>query len=286
MGRARSVRATTRIHERRMSPGFTAFGLRDIPGYALDPFLSLDEFRMSEPTFPPHPHAGFSAVTYMFEDSHGTFTNRDSLGNDDRIGPGTLHWSQAARGMMHEEIPETRGVECHGLQMFVNLRSDDKQVPPRAFHVDTRAIPEIVAAEGARVRVLAGNFAGVCSPLSELLTPILLLDVHLSGAACVTIPVQADWTCFVMSISGAGLVGPQDARHAFGAHEAAGFAGDGDEIQLKAGGDGLHVLLAAGKPLGEPVVFGGPFVTTNRSELQAAFDRYERGEMGSLSPSF
>lgn len=286
MGRARSIHALTRIHERRMSPGFSTFGLHDIPGYALDPFLSLDEFRMSEPTFPPHPHAGFSAVTYMFEDSRGTFMNRDSLGNRDRIGPGTLHWSQAAHGMMHEEIPEARGMECHGLQMFVNLRSDHKQAPPRAFHVDTHDIPEVVATEGARVRVLAGNFAGISSPLSELLTPILLLDIHLSSAARVAIPVGADQTCFAMSISGAGLVGPQDARHALGTHDAAGFSGDGDEVLLEAGGDGLHVLLAAGQPLREPVVFGGPFAMTNRNELQAAFARYERGDMGSLSPSF
>lgn len=27
-------------------------------GTAVDPFLSLDHFRRSLPTFPPHPHAG------------------------------------------------------------------------------------------------------------------------------------------------------------------------------------------------------------------------------------
>lgn len=46
---------------------FSGFGLRDPKLHvAIDPFLSVDYFRMSAPTFPPHPHAGFSAVTYLF----------------------------------------------------------------------------------------------------------------------------------------------------------------------------------------------------------------------------
>jgi hypothetical protein len=145
-GRVRSVRASTRLAEAQMGPGFSAHGLRHVDGVSLDPFLSVDHFRMSQPTFPPHPHAGFSAVTYMFEDSPGGFINRDSLGDVSRIGPGALHWTQAARGMMHEEIPERRGVEGHGLQMFVNLRADHKQPPPaRVPRRRPREVPEVTS---------------------------------------------------------------------------------------------------------------------------------------------
>jgi redox-sensitive bicupin YhaK (pirin superfamily) len=269
-----------------MSAGFSSFGLRAIPGFSLDPFLNLDDFRMSEPTFPPHPHAGFSAVTYMFEGSRGSFTNRDSLGDESVIGPGTLHWTQAGRGMIHEEIPVTRGVECHGLQMFVNLAAEHKAAAPRAFHVEARDVPEVAPAAGARVRVLAGSFSGARSPLSELLTPVLLLDVHLVEGARVEIPIDPDWTCFAMAISGTGSAGPSTEQRSITAHEAIGFAGDGDHVALEAGSGGLHVLLAAGRPLGEPVVFGGPFVMTSREEIAAAVARYERGEMGRLAPSF
>lgn len=282
--RPRSTLATTHLREHRAGPGFTSFSLRGIPGATLDPFLNLDDFRMSEPTFPPHPHAGFSAVTYMFEDSPGTFTNRDSLGDESLIGPGTLHWTQAARGMMHEEVPQRRGVECHGLQMFVNLRSDHKLAAPRAFHVDARDVPECLDHAGARIRVLAGSLAGVRSALSELLTPVSLFDVHLRAGARVSIPVAAGTSCFVLSISGSGTSGPE--RAAILAHDAVAFADDGDAVELAAGSDGLHVLLAAGKPLGEPVVFAGPFAMTTRTDAEAAIARYERGEMGRLSRSF
>ncbi|MFB2920991.1 MULTISPECIES: pirin family protein [Aerosakkonema] len=100
--------------------GFSDYNLHDQLGVSLDPFLNLVDFHMSQPTFKPHPHAGFSAVTYMFEDSEGAFINRDSLGDRSRIAPGDLHWTQAGSGMLHEEVPERAGVDCHGLQMFVN----------------------------------------------------------------------------------------------------------------------------------------------------------------------
>jgi redox-sensitive bicupin YhaK (pirin superfamily) len=279
------VKATAQLEEHRMSAGFSSFGLRGIAGASLDPILNVDDFRMSEPTFPPHPHAGFSAVTYLFEDSKGSFTNRDSLGDRSVIGPGALHWTQAARGMMHEEIPAVPGLESHGIQMFVNLRRADKGAPPRAFHVEASEIPEVRAA-GARVRVLAGELEGARSALTELLTPILFLDVHLEPGATLRVPVPATHRAFVLAIAGGGTVGADADRRALPAHAAALFAEDGDELALTAGPEGLEVLVLAGAPIGEPVVFGGPFAMTNRAEIQDAFARYERGEMGRLSPSF
>lgn len=43
--------------------------------------LKVSRRRVDAPTFPPHPHAGFSAVTYLFLDSETGIANRDSLGN-------------------------------------------------------------------------------------------------------------------------------------------------------------------------------------------------------------
>lgn len=280
----RSVRARMRLPESTLGPGFTSFGLRGSPDFPLDPFLNVDDFRMSVPTFPPHPHAGFSAVTYLFEDSAGALRNRDSLGDGSRIGPGDLHWTQAGRGMMHEERPETEGTVCHGVQMFVNLRSEHKHAPPRAFHVDAKDIPEVKLGQGARLRLLAGSVLGAESPLTALLTPVLLLDVHLAPGARAQIPVDAP-TCFVLSLAGAGSVGPTAGTAPLEAHEAIAFADDGRGVELAAGPRGLHLLLAGGTPLAEPVVFGGPFAMTTRADIDAAIARYQAGEMGRLEPS-
>jgi redox-sensitive bicupin YhaK (pirin superfamily) len=122
--------------------GFRGFGLRD-PRLqtSLDPFLSVDHFWMSQPTFAPHPHAGFNAVTYLFEDSQTSFINRDSLGHQVEIAPGDLHWTQAGAGLMHEELPRDMGRAAHGLQIFVNLPAAAKHAPPQVHHVDAADMP-------------------------------------------------------------------------------------------------------------------------------------------------
>jgi hypothetical protein len=89
---------------------FRAYALRG--GEAaepIDPFLGVDHAWISAPTFPPHPHAGFSAVSYLFLDSETGVDNRDSLGNHNLISPGGLHWTAASRGVMHEEFPAKTG---------------------------------------------------------------------------------------------------------------------------------------------------------------------------------
>lgn len=43
----------------------------------MDPLIIVDHYTMTEPTFAPHAHAGLSAVSVLFEDSTGSFRNRE-----------------------------------------------------------------------------------------------------------------------------------------------------------------------------------------------------------------
>ncbi len=277
----RSVEQRERLVAQRMTPAFESYGLRSGPALSLDPFMNLDEFVMSEPTFPPHPHAGFSAVTYMFEDSKGSFVNRDSLGDRSLIEPGSIHWTQAAGGMMHEEVPEHPGTPCHGLQMFVNLKDEHKRAAPAAFHASRAEVPEVHPAPGARVRVLAGHVGGVASPLSQLLTPITFLEIHLAAGATVEVDAPSGHNAFAMTIGGSGRAADAEVS----AHEAVLFAHDGERVRFEGGPRGLQLLFGAGAPLGEPVVFGGPFAMTRLEDIHDARARFARGEMGKLAPS-
>lgn len=185
----------------------------------------------SSPTFPPHPHAGFSAVTWMFEDGDGAFRNRDTFsGADARIEPGAIHWTAAGRGMLHEEVPEVPGRASHGIQLFVDLPAALKHGDPAALHLASSAV-QAVLHEGARVRVVVGAHHGVTSPLAPTRSPARALRVE-------------------------GV--------------------DGD----------TELVVLHGRPLGQPVIFHGPFVGTSREEVRGYADDYQRGRMGHLAPSF
>lgn len=272
----RPIAVHASLVEEQLGPGFRAVGLRGQIGPHLDPWIGVDHFHMAQPTFKPHPHSGFSAVTYLFPDSPGAFLNRDSLGDRTRIGPGAFHWTQAGSGVIHEEVPETTGVAGHGLQMFVNLSAEHELVAPRSFHLEAEQIPE-VEHDGARLRVLAGDAFGVRSSLDQLLTPVTLLDIALLPGGTLHLPVPLAHHAWALVIAGAG---PGLAQH-----DAVGF-GDGDTVELVAGTPGLHVVLGHGSPIGKAVLWDRSLSMSTADRLADARRRHDAGEMGRLDPSF
>lgn len=193
---------TTLATLQRTSKGnyFRAYALRG-QEQLLDPFLGIDHAWMSAPTFAPHPHAGFSAVSYVFLDSETGIENKDSLGNHNLIQPGGLHWAAAGSGIVHEEIPAEPDMTVHSLQIFVALPPEHRDGPPFALSLEPQDIP-VVRLPGAKVRVAAGRFGQAASPLRPP-TEVTLLDVSLDDGAALTVPLAAGHVVIVMPIHGA-----------------------------------------------------------------------------------
>lgn len=221
--------------------GFTAYSVgQQQLGTKIAPFLQLDHYFMSQPTFAEHPHQGFSAVTYMFEDSEGSFFNEDSQGDRSTIAPGDLHWTQAGSGIRHNETPIEPGKMCHGIQMFVDLPLADKSLPAKAFHLSAAQIPVYTTDAGGRVRVVVGEANGVISPLN-ISTKIRFLDVILPANSSFEHEVAADESVFILAVKGSGFVG--DRQDAIEANQSTLFAPTGNNIHTKAGADGLQYVL-------------------------------------------
>lgn len=278
----RDIKSIAQLTHMQHGEGFLDYNLRQQLNVSLDPFLNLDDFHMTLPTFRAHPHAGFSAVTYMFEDSAGTFLNRDSLGDSSRIAPGDLHWTQAASGMLHEEVPEIHGADCHGLQMFVTLSEQNELKPPRTFHLSSADVPEVTPADGVRIRVLCGEFQGSKSPIDELLTLITLLDIHLAPNTSVTHELPQDYFALVIVIQGEVSIN----NSTISKHQAVAFEQNGDAVKFTTGSTGAQILFGAGLPTGRDNVWAGPFCLSSQKQANDAIDRYQAGLMGTLSPSF
>ena len=54
-------------------------------------------------------------------------------------------------------------------------------------------------------------------------------------------------------------------------------------MRIRAGEQGVRLLLLAGKPIGEPVVQYGPFVMNSPEEIQQAVIDYQRGQLAVAS---
>ena len=245
-----------------------------------DPFLLLDDFRGDEPAlygrgFPMHPHRGIETITYMLA---GTVDHRDSLGNAGTIGPGDVQWMTAGGGILHEEMPHGDGTgRMYGFQLWANLPAAEKMMPPRYREVLDRDIPVVPLAEGGRIRVIAGTAAGVTGPVRDIVTGPAYLDVELvSGSRFVHEVVPGD-TVFAYVFAGEGIFGEEDGVTAGNRTLVSFGRGPESGITVKAGGAGVRFLLVSGRPLAEPVAWGGPIVMNTQEELAQAFHDLEQG---------
>ena len=258
-----------------------AWMLHPRDAHLLDPVLAIDAFELRDMPFAPHPHAGFSAVTVLFEDSETGVANYDSLGDQSTILPGGLHWTQAGRGMMHDEPPLREGVRVAGLQVFVNLATIHKEAAPCAFSVTADAVP-VIEADGVRVRVVTGHYGGKSSPISAVAdwhTPVTMLDTTLQPGSRWQAQIPQGQRAFFVLMRGAVRAAGEVAH----ARCAIVFADAGDHAVIENPGTGIaQGVLFIGTPLGEPIVAHGPFNGNTPADIMRYIRRYQAGGMGVL----
>ncbi len=246
-----------------------------------DPFLLFDHFAFNDPKegpivgFPTHPHRGIETVTYILE---GHVRHRDSLGNMGVIGPGDVQWMTSGRGIMHEEMPK-RGPSgvIDGFQLWVNLPAAQKMSQPRYQEVIAASIPA-VDKDGAKVRVVAGEFAGVRGPVTEIAAQPIYMDVTLAPGAEFTLPTQPGHTVVAYVFEGAGVFGIDEDGKGDNV-EAVSMAvfEDGDHLRVRAADQPTRFMLMAGAPFKEPIVPYGPFVMNTPQEIQQALADLRNG---------
>ena len=256
-------------------------------GLYLDPFLMLDEFGTDNPGdyiagFPPHPHRGFETVTYMLD---GRMQHKDHLGNVGDLGPGSVQWMTAGRGVIHSEMPLQESGRMRGFQLWLNLPAKEKMKPAWYRDIAAAEIPEAQLPGGGRVKVIAGSVSvgeGVVDgpingPERRLTTDPLYLDLNLQPGERFEHALPAEHTAFAYAYEGSANVGEgEDAREL--PRQAAGVLSPGGRVVVSAGQNGARLILIAGKPIREPVVQYGPFVMNTREEIEQAIQDYQRGD--------
>ncbi len=240
-----------------------------------DPFLLFDHFAFNDPVegpirgFPMHPHRGIETVTYMLE---GSTQHRDSLGNAGIIGPGDVQWMTSGRGILHEEMPRRGpGGNIYGFQLWVNLPAAQKMIAPRYQEVNAATIPAYER-DGLRVRVVAGSFAGVQGPVTQIAASPLYFDVQMAPDTEFVQVIPAEHTALAYLFEGEALFGSQTITAVHMLKLA-----DGDHVRVKTENSPARFMLIAGMPFREPIVPYGPFVMNTREEIQQTLNELRNG---------
>jgi len=253
----------------------------------IDPFLLLHHADVKVPTHlepdeagvGPHPHRGFSPVTFIFK---GGVHHRDSRGNDNVVYAGGAQWMNAGMGIIHSERPPVdiheRGGRQEIIQLWINTPAQHKMDQPQYFPVQAEEVPSIVSPDGlVRLKVFSGELLGLKGSIPSY-TEINAATLELKKDGKISLPIPATHNAFIylldgkITVDGFGLVDKLNAIV---------FKKDGEGITLEALED-TRALLMTGKPLDEKVASYGPFVMNNQTEIMEAMRDYQMGKMGVL----
>lgn len=253
----------------------------------IDPFLLLHHADVKVPkhTEPdhagvgPHPHRGFSPVTFIFK---GGVHHRDSRGNDSVVYAGGAQWMNAGMGVMHSERPPKDIHELGGrqeiIQLWVNTPAKNKMDQPAYFPVKAEDTGEYISDDKkVKLNVVAGEFLGKKGTVPTL-SPVNAATLELKKDGKISIPIPADHNAFLYILEGKISV---DGHGLTDALNAVVFARDGEGIALT-GLDDARILLMSGLPLNEKVVHHGPFVMNTETQILEAMRDYQMGKMGIL----
>ena len=90
--------------------------------------------------------------------------------------------------------------------------------------------------------------------------------------------LEAGANAFLLVLEGSAIVGRQERPVTSG--ELAWLTRSDEApsvVTIKASGGAMRLLLFAGRPLREPVVFGGPFVMNTKEQIEEAFADFRAG---------
>ena len=254
----------------------------------IDPFLLIHHWdkpikaggNQKELGVGPHPHRGFSPVTFIFK---GSVRHQDSIGNNMVVSDGGTQWMHAGNGIIHSERPGIdlvlNGGEQEFIQFWVNTPAKYKMEAPYYLPLSAEQTPKIKL-ENTCIGVVAGSFMGVLGP-AKTYSPQTLLRIDATSACSIELPLPKHYNTLLYLLKGSLSVDDEKVPP----KTMIWYKNDGDLLNINIS-EASQFIILSGEPIGEPVVSYGPFVMNDNEELQQAVSDFQDGKMGELVETF
>ena len=244
------------------------------PNY-FDPFLMLDEFGSENKDdyiagFPPHPHRGIETVTYMLA---GDFEHEDSTGGKGRMSAGDVQWMKTGSGIIHSEMPAMKEGKLHGFQLWINMPANKKMSKPEYHYIDSNKIG-IHKDESKFVKVIAGKFEKTEGPINKHNVEPIYFDVEIEKNKEFNFKLPSTHNSFIYLIEGEIKIGIK--THNKLKNSTLVLLNKGEQLRVSALIKSKFLLIS-GKPIGEKIARGGPFVMNTKAEILQANEDYHNG---------
>ena len=244
------------------------------PNY-FDPFLMLDEFGSENKDdyiagFPPHPHRGIETVTYMLA---GDFEHKDSTGGQGRMTAGDVQWMKTGSGIIHSEMPAMKEGKLHGFQLWINMPASMKMSKPEYIYIDADKM-STHKDDDKFIKVIAGKYNNAEGPIKKHNVDPIYFDIELNKDKNFELNLPLTHNSFIYLINGEINIGSK--THDKVKDSTLILLTNGDLLKVSALTK-AKFLLISGKPIGEQIARGGPFVMNTKSEVLQAIEDYHKG---------
>ena len=241
----------------------------------IDPFLMLDEFGSENKDdyvagFPPHPHRGIETVTYML---HGEFEHEDSTGSKGKMSPGDVQWMKTGRGIIHSEMPAMAGGKLLGFQLWINMPAKLKKNKPEYLYIKNSELGVHTDTEKT-VKIIAGKFEKIEGPQTNHNVEPVYFHIILNENKEFKYEIPEGHNSFIYLLKGELKIGEKDHDKTNNSNLI--LLKRGKKLKVKANKK-TEFLFIAGKPIGEPIARGGPFVMNTKAEILEAIQDYNNG---------
>ena len=241
----------------------------------IDPFLMLDEFGSENKDdyvagFPPHPHRGIETVTYMLK---GKFEHEDSTGAKGIMSSGDVQWMKTGRGIIHSEMPAMSDGQLLGFQLWINMPAKLKKNKPEYIYIKNKELGTYSDDEKV-VKVIAGKYKDIEGPEKNHNVEPIYFHIVLKNGKEFSCEVPEGHNSFIYLLKGQIKVGK--TNHGKINDSNLILLKQGKKLQIKAERES-EFLFIAGKPIGEQIARGGPFVMNTKAEIIEAINDYQNG---------
>ena len=241
----------------------------------IDPFLMLDEFGSEKKDdyiagFPPHPHRGIETVTYMLS---GEFEHQDSTGAKGIMASGDVQWMKTGRGIIHSEMPAMKEGKLLGFQLWINMPAKLKKNKPEYLYIKGEDLG-IHSDKDKTVKVIAGKYEKAEGPEKNHNVEPIYFHIVLNEGKEFKCRVPAGHNSFIYLLKGELKVG--EKSHKKTEDSTLVLLERGTELTVRSIKK-TEFLFIAGKPIGESIARGGPFVMNTKAEILEAIQDYNNG---------
>lgn len=227
----------------------------------------------------PHPHRGFSPVTFMLQ---GEGYHKDNAGHDEVVKAGDVQWMFAGKGLLHSEGPTKDLLESGGVQEFIqlwiNAPKAHKWDEPFYQSAKKEALIPVMNEAGINLRLASGVYEGKQGPINKSFTPVVSIIGEINKGKQVQLTATPGWWTLLYIAKGKVCIDQESIEQ----YHLLIFQKENDEILITAEED-TQLLFLSAEPIDEPVAAKDNFVMNTAEEVAQALEDYKNGKFGVLA---